>query len=258
MGSDIRIRVLGSAGWMPRDGSETNCQLIECSGELVMLDAGTGVANLIHYKELLEKYDTVHVLLGHYHLDHVIGVSYLSNFLADHNIIFYTPSRKYYGADGEAVLGKLLSPEFFARRVEKLGKSVAFVSYEEGGFSIGNIAVRARLQQHSAPSFAFLFDGKFAYVTDTKVDDETFSMIKDAALVFHECWDFKKTLLPHSSLEELAVKAAEYPGMKICLMHRNPDYSPGEYEEKAAGTSLYVLRDGMSLILTQDGKIIYE
>ncbi|MBR2682767.1 MAG: MBL fold metallo-hydrolase, partial [Atopobiaceae bacterium] len=68
--------VLGSAGWMPKAGQETSCFLLETQEQLVMLDAGTGVANLELVPEVLRRHDRVSVLLSHYHVDHLVGLMY--------------------------------------------------------------------------------------------------------------------------------------------------------------------------------------
>ena len=243
----MKFYVLGSAGWIPAFGCETNCQLIEHSGKLIMLDAGTGVANLAAYSDVLARYDTIHVVLGHYHLDHIIGVSYMSNFLRLHNIVFYTPSTKYYRESGRQILDKLLSPEFFARRIDTIGANVEFESYDENGFHIGDIKISVREQKHSAPSFAFIIDGIFAYVTDTICNAETFDWARETRAMFHECWDIQKTALPHTSLEELKIMSDKYPTIQLFLMHKNPNILPSEYLDGISDSGIAMLNDGMVL-----------
>lgn len=63
--SEMTIYILGSAGWIPGT-SETSCIMVENRGELFLLDAGTGMSNLRKYREVLDRYDTVHLLLSHY------------------------------------------------------------------------------------------------------------------------------------------------------------------------------------------------
>ena len=69
-GRGATLWVLGSAGWMPKAGQETSCLLLEAQGQLIMLDAGTGVANLGLAAKALQRHDRLSILLSHYHLDH--------------------------------------------------------------------------------------------------------------------------------------------------------------------------------------------
>ena len=68
----MTIHILGAAGWIP-GVNETSCIMVENKETLFIMDAGTGLSNLRRYRAVLEKYDTVHLLLSHYHLDHMIG-----------------------------------------------------------------------------------------------------------------------------------------------------------------------------------------
>ncbi len=243
----MNVIILGSAGWMPSYGNETNCILVEHKEKLLMLDAGTGVCRLSAYKDLLLRYDTVHVILGHYHLDHTIGISYFSNFLKEHNLVFYTPDEKYYGESGQSILDKLLSPALFARQFDKICKTVACVSYDERGFDIDDIHIAVKAQQHSAPSFAFLIDGELAYITDTVVDSATFDWANKSKVMFHECWSIVKPPQPHSSLDELKKQLCDYGG-KVFLIHHNPDIAPKKYiNELANCDKVKFAIDGMTV-----------
>ena len=93
---DATLWVLGSAGWMPKAGQETSCFLLEAQGQLIMLDAGTGVANLELVPEVLQRYDRLSVLLSHYHVDHLVGLMYLKRFAADKRVDVYGPGKPVY------------------------------------------------------------------------------------------------------------------------------------------------------------------
>ena len=71
----MNIYILGAAGWIP-GANETSCIMVENKGQLFILDAGTGLSNIRKYAHILDKYDTVHLLLSHYHLDHMIADRY--------------------------------------------------------------------------------------------------------------------------------------------------------------------------------------
>ncbi len=75
----MELTVLGSAGWIPVGKRETACYAVRAGKSLLLLDAGTGVGKLLGESEaLLHNIDEVHIILSHFHLDHVIGLTYLT------------------------------------------------------------------------------------------------------------------------------------------------------------------------------------
>jgi ribonuclease BN (tRNA processing enzyme) len=82
--------ILGSMGWMPSRDQQTACVLVELQDDLVLLDAGTGVANLALCTNVLGRHERLHVLLSHYHLDHMAGLMYLKRFTANPSLAFST------------------------------------------------------------------------------------------------------------------------------------------------------------------------
>ena len=110
--SEMTIYIMGSAGWIPGT-NETSCIMVENRGELFILDAGTGMSNLRKYREVLDRYDTVHLLLSHYHLDHMIGLIYIDPFIREKRFRVYGPERMAYPETTEYYLHAFLRKEFF-------------------------------------------------------------------------------------------------------------------------------------------------
>ncbi|MGD2114802.1 MAG: MBL fold metallo-hydrolase, partial [Acidobacteriota bacterium] len=75
----MRLIPLGTNGYIPTHGRQTMCFLVRFEDRALLLDAGTGVARLLEprVRELLEGVEQLDVILSHFHLDHVIGLSYL-------------------------------------------------------------------------------------------------------------------------------------------------------------------------------------
>jgi len=103
----MKLYVLGSGGWIPNK-NETSCFLIEHKNELIMFDAGTGVSNLKHYAEVMGRYDTISIVLSHYHLDHVVGLIYLLPFIKGKKLNIYGPGKPVYEKSTEEYLNDLL------------------------------------------------------------------------------------------------------------------------------------------------------
>ena len=146
-----RLWVLGSAGWMPSAGNETSCFLVELGDELVMLDAGTGVANLGLASEALKRHDRVHVLLSHYHLDHVVGLMYLKRFFDDKRVDVYGPGIPVYPRSTASYIADLLQDTLYSAGSEGFAREVRFHDYAGQDFRVGDVPVTVRPQQGAAP-----------------------------------------------------------------------------------------------------------
>lgn len=244
----MKIHILGSGGWLPANNRLVCCYLIEHKDKLIMLDAGVGVANLAHYKDVLAKYDTIHVVLSHYHLDHTSGIIFFSNFLKNYNIIFHTPKNEFYLEGGEMILDKLTQKELFSRPLLKLGKTVQVRDFDSD-FDIDNMHFSVRRQKHTAPSYAFSIDGKLAYITDTKVDEHTFEWAKTCDLVLHECWELEPSGSEHSSLSEIEGLTKKYTIKNLQLIHLNPNLTLCEYNSKITCTNIKPAIDLSQMII---------
>ena len=84
----MKLAALGTAGYLPAAGRQTMSFLLATGTETLLLDAGSGVARLLEPQiaRLLPADRRLDVLLSHYHLDHVVGLSYLLGLAADRPI----------------------------------------------------------------------------------------------------------------------------------------------------------------------------
>lgn len=245
----MKVYVLGSAGWIPGD-NETSCIMAEHNDDLFLLDAGTGAANIKNYKSVLSKYDTIHLLLSHYHLDHTIGLIYLDLFVRSKHIKIYGPGRMAYPETTSHYIHTLLRTEFFSRGIDDFSDDVQIVDYPSDSFYIGKTKICVKEQRHSSPSFRIELDDKLIYATDTAFDADTWSGLS-GALLFHECWDYQQSISDrHTSLWQLKNQLPLDQFGKVILIHQNPAWGVDDYEwiEKSiAGTNIYLAGDGMQL-----------
>ena len=146
-----KLWILGSAGWMPAAGRETSCFLVELDDELVMLDAGTGVANLSLVPEVLERHDRLSIVLSHSHLDHVSGIMYLRRFTANKRVDVYGPGQPVYPRTTAAYVADLLQDGLYSAGHLGFAREVHFHDYAGCDFRVGNVTVFVRRQEHSAP-----------------------------------------------------------------------------------------------------------
>jgi ribonuclease BN (tRNA processing enzyme) len=199
----------------------------------VLLDAGTGARRLVTDPDLLRGIGSIDVLLSHFHLDHVIGLSYLSRLSQSHPVTIHGPGAWLYEASTASILDSLLSPPFQPRSLKESGMQVA--ELRPSGLSIGNSIVTARHQTlHTSASAAFRVDDALAYCSDTGFDDGNIAFAQGCALLAHEAW------LPgavgadgHSSVVEAAQVARQAQVARLLLTHLAPDADPTRLELEA-------------------------
>ena len=246
--------VLGSAGWMPRAGQETSCFLLEVGEQLIMLDAGTGVANLDFAAEALRRHDRISVILSHYHLDHLIGLMYLERFTSDMRVDVYGPGRPVYPRSTEGYVGDLLQSALYAAGPRGLAREVRCYDYGGRDFRVGGLTVAVRAQEHSSPSFQIRLGNLVTYATDTFFDAAAWQDSPPSQLLLHECWQRAAGDPRHTSVESLAAGLPRERFGRVLLVHHNPTWSRDErrqVERIAARHRIELARDGMVIALRE-------
>ena len=242
-----RLWVLGSMGWMPRGGQETCCYLIECDGQLIMLDAGTGVSNLYRYADVLARYDHLSILLSHYHLDHIAGLMYLKRFCRDLALDIYGPGRPAYPKTTEEYLSDFLQSAIYSSGPFGFARSVRYFDYGGKDFTVGETHVGVTPQVHSSPSFQLRLGTDIVYATDTAFDACAWSSVQPAHILLHECWQLSAGDPRHSSAEALVLGLPRSSFDRVFLIHHNPSWAP---DDRRAISALASTAD---ICLAEDG-----
>jgi len=53
----------------------------------------SGLRRLSNHLDILNKYDEINIIYSHYHLDHIIGLSYIGNWSKDKRLNIYGPGK---------------------------------------------------------------------------------------------------------------------------------------------------------------------
>ncbi|MFA8434674.1 MAG: MBL fold metallo-hydrolase [Marinifilaceae bacterium] len=245
----LNLIPLGSSGWIPTDTRSTSSFLCHTPNILILLDAGTGLHKLRNYTSLLDQYDEIHLILSHYHLDHIIGLSYLPRFVANKTLHLYGPGKPYYPEGCKELLCRFTSPPYFARTIDTFAREVYFHDYNVAGFQIGKLEIGIEVQQHSHPSFGITLGHYLHYATDTNANHSTFQ--KKVQLLLHECWELKKeNAEEHSSLEEILNMAKHSDIPRIGLIHLNPFYSENQLTEFQT-QNVFNVEEGKVILLNE-------
>lgn len=118
------VTVWGARGSLPMAsadflefGGNTSCISINCGGELVVFDAGTGIVGLGSLLARRAGPKKLHLFISHLHLDHILGIAGLQTLYdPDAEIHLYGESRE--GRNILDCLGQLLTPPYWPVRPE--------------------------------------------------------------------------------------------------------------------------------------------
>jgi ribonuclease BN (tRNA processing enzyme) len=234
----MRIIPLGVNGFVPTFGRHTTSFLVLNGSDAILLDAGTGIARLFdrEISQLLEPYERLHIVLSHYHLDHVVGLSYMAGICADRSICIHAPSPPLVEADPFDALHALLRPPFFSLPLDQFPMRVDVEPITGKHFAVGNSLVSVRPQIHPGGSIGIRIED-LVFMTDTAVDASAASFINGAKLLLHEIWlrdeDAAKhpnELIGHSFLGGVVNLALKAEADQMMPIHLHPGRSADDLE----------------------------
>jgi ribonuclease BN (tRNA processing enzyme) len=185
----LRLLPLGTNGFIPAAGRQTMSILVERGGEALVLDAGTGLARLLEpaAAETLARIERLDIVLTHYHLDHVVGLSYLPGVTPDRGVRIFAPAPPLT-ASGPEALATLISPPLFPVTFDRWPMPVEIVPYSGPELVIGGFRIAVRGQRHPGGSAGLRIGDDLAYVTDTVLDPATEEFVRGVGLLLHEVW----------------------------------------------------------------------
>jgi phosphoribosyl 1,2-cyclic phosphodiesterase len=175
--SPVRIKFWGARGSIPvpgpetlRYGGNTSCVELRADGEIIVLDAGSGIRPLgfALQKEFQTRPIKLSLLITHAHWDHIQGVPFFRPA--------YDPNSEIdvFGFDGAGaslreILAEPMRAPFFPVAMRQLSAKMVINKLSDVKFSLGKVKVHAALVNHpgvcagyriftSAGSVAFLPD----------------------------------------------------------------------------------------------------
>jgi ribonuclease BN (tRNA processing enzyme) len=185
-----------------------------------LIDAGTGVQRLVEEPSLLEGAQALDIVLTHFHLDHVTGLSFLPALPLEPTI--WGPGARLIGTPTAQILGRLFGSPLFAATVEDLAGAVHEIP--ESLFEAGPFSIATRVQRrHTDPTLALRI-GDLAYCTDTAADPGNAELASGSRLLLHEAWyaDAATDDGTHSAAGEAGAIAGQAGVEELVLIHVNP------------------------------------
>ncbi len=137
-----------------RYGGNTSCVEVRgAGGELLVLDAGTGIRAL--GESVARETQRVDILLTHLHMDHIQGLGFFEPlFWPDLEVHLWGPSSTTLGL--HARLSRYLSPPLFPIRLRDLPCRLKLHDVvAEPRFQIGEVSIRTGLVCHPGPTVGY-------------------------------------------------------------------------------------------------------
>jgi ribonuclease BN (tRNA processing enzyme) len=186
----MRLVPLGTNGYIPSQGRQSMAYLVLTDDTALLLDAGTGVARLLEPKieAMLEGYPRLEVLLTHYHLDHVVGMSFLPGVWPTRPVRIHAPGPPLVDATPDDALCRLIHPPLFPIPLPEFPMPVELDRLTGAPVVIGGVELRFRAQQHPGGSVGVRLGDAMAYITDTVADDASAEFAQGVDLLLHEVW----------------------------------------------------------------------
>ena len=174
-----RIRLWGVRGSIPvpgkstvRYGGNTSCVEVRADGEIIILDAGSGIRllGLALDKEFGPRSMKLTLLISHTHWDHIQGLPFFSPAYNQKNLI------RVLGYEGaRAGLAKILASQmetpFFPVSLRQLPSHLAIEELKEMEFQVGPVEVRSKFANHPGICVGYRLattSGSIAYFPDNE------------------------------------------------------------------------------------------
>jgi phosphoribosyl 1,2-cyclic phosphodiesterase len=226
-----------------RYGGNTPClELIAPDGTKIILDCGTGLRMLGSRWAAPNggKAHGTHILVTHYHWDHIQGIPFFSPLYVENNEFhFYSFRSKFLGRDSlKQVFEAQMALPYFPVDMSAMSARRKFKEVDGGdSFTVGENKITARWLNHPQGCLGFRIEtpaGTVAYATDNEPGDakmdESLRELAAGADIFINDAQFTPEQLEttrkgwgHSSWLE-GVKVARHAGAKtLVLFHHDPD-----------------------------------
>ncbi len=284
-----RVKLWGVRGSIPvpgpgtvRYGGNTSCVEIRADGEIIILDAGSGIRSL--GMELEKEFNSrplkLTLLLTHTHWDHIQGLPF---FLPAYNKKNEIRVLGYEGARAglAAILGGQMETPFFPVNLRDLPSTFSIEELKEMAFTLGRVQVKARYANHPgicAGYRLYTSAGSVAYFPDNEPyellkvhlaqHDETsrtearrFAKAERAKLAEflhgvdvlildtqYTDEEYKKHIgWGHGALSRVVSLAILAQARKLILFHHDPSHDDEKIDEMLEGARLLVVEAGSQL-----------
>jgi phosphoribosyl 1,2-cyclic phosphodiesterase len=242
----MKIKIWGSRGSIPVSGKEylkyggdTTCVEIRTgSGDIIIVDAGTGIRRLGNKLEDEKCYD-LNLIFTHAHWDHLMGFPFFKPlYFNGFNIRMHRSP--YDSQFVETILSKVMAPPHFPVKYADITAQLSYPDTYPNDFEIGSVTIVPIALSHpnggngykfieNGKSFVFLTDNELGYIHPGGLPFEDYlKFSSEADLLIHDAEytpDEYKTFIDwgHSVYTDALDLAQKAGAKKLGLFHLNQE-----------------------------------
>ena len=286
-----RFKLWGVRGSLPipgpttiRYGGNTSCVEVRADGEIIVLDAGTGIRalGLALEQELGPQTIKLTLLITHTHWDHIQGLPFFSPAYNPKNLIRILGYEGARAGLATILAGQMETP-FFPVRLRELPSHLVIEELKEMEFHIGKVKVQAKFANHPgicAGYRLFTSAGSIAYMPDTEpyeplklqvaekdgmdsdearnfAGDERAKMIDflldcDVAILDAQYTDeeYERHVgWGHSSLSSMVLLALDANVKRVLLFHHDPSHDDNMIDQMVGQARSLVSKSGKAMVV---------
>jgi phosphoribosyl 1,2-cyclic phosphodiesterase/ActR/RegA family two-component response regulator len=286
-----RLKLWGVRGSLPvpgpatvRYGGNTSCVEVRADGEIIVLDAGTGIRGLglALEKELGPQTIKLTLLITHTHWDHIQGLPFFSPAYNPKNLIRILG---YEGARAgfSTILASQMETPFFPVSLRELPSHLAIEDLKEMEFHIGKVKVQAKFANHPgicAGYRLFTSAGSIAYMPDNEpyeplklqvarkdgIDgdearnfagaerDKMVEFLRDCDIAILDAQytdeEYERHVgWGHSSLSSVVLLALDANVKRVLLFHHDPSHDDDMIDQMIEQARYLVSRSGKAMVI---------
>ncbi len=247
------IRCWGARGSIPVSGGEylryggdtTSIEVVSSEGDLIIIDAGTGIRRLGN-RIVKQDEGRINIMLTHPHWDHLSGFPFFKPLYRSNSEIHIRGPRTTQDSLMK-IISRTMSPPYFPVELEDIHAEIEFHGTGPESFWIGPVRVTTIPLNHTNRGVGYRLeeDGKcFVFLTDNELAhphpsglgfDEYVRFSEGADLLFHDAEftpeDYEQTRGWGHSLYTDTLNLALKAGVKrLGLFHHNQDRTDEEID----------------------------